>query len=66
MPGYGWRGSGDSAQHVLSDADANAAARRGTSVVTTLAFGQRASAPQKTPLQARRDALNAANLRTLR
>ncbi|MGH7710469.1 MAG: amidohydrolase family protein [Gemmatimonadaceae bacterium] len=66
MPGYGWRGSGDSAQHVLSDADANAAARRGTSVVTTLAFGQRASAPQKTPLQARRDALNAANLRTLK
>jgi hypothetical protein len=66
MPGYGWRGSGDSAQYVLSEADVAAAARRGMTVVTTLAFGQRANAPALTPLQQRRDALNAANLRTLK
>ena len=66
MPGYGWLGSGDSAQYVLSAADAMEAARRRTGVVTTLGFGQRANAATRTPLQIRRDALNAANLRTLK
>jgi imidazolonepropionase-like amidohydrolase len=66
MPGYGWLGSGDSTQFVLTEADATEAARRGTSVITTLAFGQRANAPSLTPLQVRRNAVNAANLRTLK
>ena len=66
MPGYGWLGSGDSAQYVLGAADAREAARRRTSVVTTLGFGQRANAATRTPLQVRRDAVNAANLRTLK
>ncbi len=66
MPGYGWLGSGDSAQYVLSAADAVEAARRRTTVVTTLAFGQRANAPGRTPSQVRRNAVNAANLRTLK
>jgi hypothetical protein len=66
MPGYGWLGSGDSAQYVLSAADAMEAARRRTSVVTTLGFGQRANAATRTPSQVRRDAVNAANLRTLK
>jgi imidazolonepropionase-like amidohydrolase len=66
MPGYGWLGSGDSAQYVLSAADAVEAARRRTAVVTTLAFGQRANAPGRTPSQVRRNAVHAANLRTLK
>lgn len=66
MPGYGWRGGGDSAQYVIATADAAEAARRGTAFITTLAFNQRANAPTRTPLQVRRDALNAANLRTLK
>lgn len=66
MPGYGWLGSGDSAQYVLSTADAMEAARRRTSVVTTLGFAQRANAATRTPSQIRRDAMNAANLRTLK
>ncbi len=66
MPGYGWLGSGDSAQYLLSEADAMEAARHRTSVVTTLAFGQRANAPGRTPSQVRRNAINAANLRTLK
>ena len=66
MPGYGWRGSGDSAQYVIGAADAAEAARRRTAIITTLAFNQRASAPTRTALQIRRDDLNAANLRTLK
>jgi imidazolonepropionase-like amidohydrolase len=66
MPGYGWLGLGDSAQYVLSAADAVEAAGRRTTVVTTLAFGQRANAPGRTPSQVRRNAVNAANLRTLK
>jgi len=66
MPGYGWLGSGDSAQYLLREADAMEAARRRTSIVTTLAFGQRANAPGRTPSQVRRNAINAANLRTLK
>jgi predicted amidohydrolase YtcJ len=66
MAGYGWLGSGDSAQFVLSTADAMEAARRRTSVVTTLGFGQRGNTATRTPSQTRRDAVNAANLRTLK
>lgn len=66
MPGYGWMGVGDSTQYALTRADAAAAARRSTTIVTTLAFGQRANAPTRTTPQQRRDALNAANLRTLK
>ncbi len=66
MPGYGWLGVGDSSQFALTNADAAAAARRGTTIVTTLAFGQRANAPARTVPQQRRDALNAANLRLLK
>jgi hypothetical protein len=66
MPGYGWNGVGDSTQFTLSAADAAGAARRGTAVITTLAFGQRATAPNRTPAQRSRDALNAANLRVLK
>ncbi len=66
MPGYGWLGSGDSTQYALGAQDAAAAASRGTSVVTTLAFGQRANAPGQTPPQTRRHAVNAANLRMLK
>ncbi|MGH7693393.1 MAG: amidohydrolase family protein, partial [Gemmatimonadaceae bacterium] len=42
------------------------AARQRTSVVTTLAFDQRANAATRTPSQIRRDAVNTANLRTLK
>ncbi len=66
MPGHGWLGSSDSAQYLLSEADAMEAARRRTTVVTTLAFGQRVNAPGRTPSQVRRNAINAANLRTLK
>jgi imidazolonepropionase-like amidohydrolase len=66
MPGYGWPGTGDSAQYLLTADDARAAASRGTAVITTLGFGRRASAPNRSPAQARRDALNAANLRALK
>jgi imidazolonepropionase-like amidohydrolase len=66
MPGYRWRGAGDSAQFALSEADAAEAARHGTTVVTTLAFGQRAIAPGQTPSQQRRNVLNASNLRVLK
>ncbi|MEW5917057.1 MAG: amidohydrolase, partial [Gemmatimonadota bacterium] len=66
MPGYGWNGAGDSTQYMLNAADAADAAQRRTAVVTTLAFGQRATAPTRTPAQRRRDALNVANLRVLK
>jgi predicted amidohydrolase YtcJ len=65
MPGYGWRGSGDSTQFVISQSDAREAAQRRTTIVTTLAFGQRATGAAQTPLRGR-NALNAANLRTLK
>jgi imidazolonepropionase-like amidohydrolase len=66
MPGYGWNGTGDSTQFALSTSDAAEAGRNGTTVVSTLAFGQRASSPNRTAAQSRRDALNAANLRALK
>lgn len=66
MPGYGWLGSGDSTQFALTRADAEAAAKGGTAVITTLGFGQRANAPGRTAAQARRDALNASNLKLLK
>jgi hypothetical protein len=66
MPGYGWLGNGDSTQFALTPADAESAAKRGTAVVTTLGFGRRANAPDRTPALARRDALNASNLKLLK
>ena len=65
LPGYGWLGAGDSAQYVLDAAAARAAAARGTAVISTLSFGRRANAADRTPAQVRRDALHAHNLRTL-
>jgi imidazolonepropionase-like amidohydrolase len=66
MPGYGWIGTNDPAQYTLTAEDARAAASRGTAVITTLAFGRRANVPNRSPAQARRDSLNAENLRTLK
>ena len=66
MPGYGWLGNSDSAQFMLTRADAEAAARRGSAVVTTLGFGQRANTPGRPSGQLRRDALNAHNLKLLK
>jgi imidazolonepropionase-like amidohydrolase len=66
MPGYGWNGMGDSTQFTLGASDVSEAGRNGTTVITTLAFGRRASAPNRTAAQVRRDALNAANLRALK
>jgi imidazolonepropionase-like amidohydrolase len=66
MPGYGWGGLGDSTQYALTRADAELAARRSVSVVTTLAFGRRANQPNRAPGQIRRDAVHAANLRLLK
>ncbi|MEX2283198.1 MAG: amidohydrolase family protein [Gemmatimonadota bacterium] len=69
MPGYGWLGTNDSSQYLLSADDARAAARQGTTVITTLGFGRRGNAtvaPNRSPAQVRKDAFNAANLRTLK
>ncbi len=66
MPGYGWLGTSDSTQYGLTAEDAREAARRSTAVITTLGFGRRANVANRMSAQARRDALNAANLRTLK
>ena len=69
MPGYGWLGTGDSSQYQLTTADASAAARQGTTVITTLGFGRRGNAttaPNRAAAQIRKDAFNAANLKTLK
>ena len=61
MPGYGWLGLGDSTQYLLTADDARAAARQGTTVITTLGFGRRGNAttaPNRSPAQIRRDAFN--------
>ena len=69
MPAYGWLGIGDSTQYLLTPDDARAAARQGTTVITTLGFGRRgnaSTAPNRAPAQIRKDAFNAANLKTLK
>ena len=66
MPGYGWVGLGAPEQYTITTSDASAAARQSTAVITTLAFGRRANAPNRVPAQARKDSLHAANLRTLK
>ena len=69
MPGYGWLGTGDSTQYLLTAEDARAAARQGTTVITTLGFGRRGNAttaPNRSPAQIRKDAFNAANLEALK
>jgi imidazolonepropionase-like amidohydrolase len=66
MPGYGYLGGADSAQFILTEDMARAAAARGVAVVSTLSFGRRANAPDRNVAQAQRDAIAARNLRTLK